>query len=461
MIAPDRDRAERSDRHTASHFQRSEQAEMTTASSKDPALSQETRGASDTDVAALHQEIARLHAHISELEQRCAAAENRQHAERVSSILTESAPDGVLALDLEGRVLYANPCLQRMLGHTESLVGWSESQLHPETRAADTSRSPTPPPPGFTTLLKQDGGTLPALVTRFPLRDATGARIGEALIVRDASAPVQKGTGGRHEQALLSGIINNARTVIFAKDPSGAYLMVNKRYEEIFHVKNEELLGRRDHDIFPKEIADRVVENDRQVLISRQSVELEELVPSDDGMHAYISAKFPLYDEDGQVYAICGIATDISDLKRLEKERAALQQEVLDRQQAMLRELSTPLIPLAEGVLVMPIIGAIDDLRARQILDALLTGIAEQRARTAILDITGVKGVNSVAAGALRQAAHAAKLLGAEVVLTGINAEVAQALIALDVDLGRTVTRNTLQSGIAYALRGRALSPAG
>ena len=433
---------------------------MTTASSKDPALSQETSGAkSDTDAAALHQEIARLRAHIRELEHRCADAETRPRAQDVRSALTESAPDGVLALDLDGRVLYANPCFRRMLGYTESLVGWSESQLRPGARAPDASASPAPA--GSTTFRKRDGGTLPMLVTRFPLHDATGTRIGEALIARDTPAPVHKGLGGRHEQALLSGIINNARTVIFAKDPSGAYLMVNKRYEEIFHHKNEELRGRRDHDVFPKEIADRVVENDQQVLASRQSIEIEEHVPSDDGMHTYISAKFPLYDEDGQVYAICGIATDISDLKRLENERTALQQEVLDRQQAMLRELSTPLIPLAEGVLVMPIIGAIDDLRARQILDALLTGIAEQRARTAILDITGVKGVNSVAAGALRQAAHAAKLLGAEVVLTGINAEVAQALIALDVDLGRTVTRNTLQSGIAYALRGRALSLSG
>lgn len=432
---------------------------MTTVSITGPAPSQDSNESkSDTDVAVLQQEITRLHARVIELEQKCLDAETRQPLLALSSAIAESAPDGVVALDRDGRVLYANPCFHQMLGYGDSLVGRSESQLHPAARAADASASPAPLPAGPIEFLKRDGGTLPALVTRFPLRDATGTHIGEALIARDASTPSRQGTGGQNEQALLSGIINSARTVIFAKAPDGSYLMVNKRYEEIFHVKNEELIGRKDHDVFPKEIADRVVANDRQVMASRESIEVEEMVPSDDGMHTYISAKFPLCDEDGKVYAICGIATDISDLKRLERERTALQQEMLNRQQEMLRELSTPLIPLAEGVLVMPIIGAIDGPRSRQILDTLLTGIAAQRARTAILDITGVKGVNVVAASALMQASHAAKLLGAEVVLTGINPEVAQALITLDVDLGRTVTLSTLQSGIAYALRGRALS---
>ena len=112
-----------------------------------------------------------------------------------------------------------------------------------------------------------------------------------------------------------------------------------------------------------------------------------------------------------------------------------------------------PLIPLAEGVLAMPLIGTIDAARAAQILDTLLDGVAAQRARVAILDIIGVRLVDAQVASALLNAARAVRLLGAHVILTGIRAEVAQALVHIGADLGDLTTRSTLQSGIASALK--------
>jgi anti-anti-sigma regulatory factor len=132
---------------------------------------------------------------------------------------------------------------------------------------------------------------------------------------------------------------------------------------------------------------------------------------------------------------------------------ARARDEIIRSQEAALRELSTPLIPLSDAVMVMPLIGAIDSKRAQQILEALLQGVAATRATTVILDITGVLVVDTQVANALVRAAQAVKLLGAGVVLTGIRPEVAQTLVGLGVDLRGIATLGTLQSGVALALR--------
>ena len=159
----------------------------------------------------------------------------------------------------------------------------------------------------------------------------------------------------------------------------------------------------------------------------------------------------PLIDGDNRVIGAASLVQDVTAQREAEKERIALQEQLIAAQQAALRELSTPLIPIADGVVVMPLIGAIDSARAQLVMEFLLDGITAQRAEYAILDITGVKVVDTEVAAALARVAQAAKLLGAQVILTGIRAEVARALINLGVDLGGVVTRSNLQTGIAYA----------
>ncbi|WP_434428042.1 STAS domain-containing protein [Nannocystis pusilla] len=100
----------------------------------------------------------------------------------------------------------------------------------------------------------------------------------------------------------------------------------------------------------------------------------------------------------------------------------------------------------------MPLIGQVDETRAKQVLETLLDGISKRRAAIAILDVTGVSMVDSAVANGLVQAARAVRLLGAQVVLTGIRAEVAGTLVGLGLELDGLVVRGTLQSGIAYAM---------
>lgn len=155
---------------------------------------------------------------------------------------------------------------------------------------------------------------------------------------------------------------------------------------------------------------------------------------------------------DGSVAYLSTIARDISEQKQAEAERSRLQEEIIQAQEAVLRELSTPLFPVSDDVVVMPLIGAIDSRRAEQVLETLLRGIETSRARTAILDITGVDVVDTQVANALIRAAQAARLLGTQVLLTGISPEVAQTLVGIGLDLQGLITRSTLQSGIAFAI---------
>ena len=160
----------------------------------------------------------------------------------------------------------------------------------------------------------------------------------------------------------------------------------------------------------------------------------------------------PMYDAAGAICGLRGVTMDISARIDAASEQRRLQDEIIRVQEATLAELSTPLIPISADVVVMPLIGAVDSRRAQQVLESLLNGLAEQRARTAIVDITGVPVVDTQVANTLLRAAQAVRRLGAHVVLTGIRPEVAQTLVGLGVELRGIVTHSTLQRGIAFAL---------
>lgn len=151
---------------------------------------------------------------------------------------------------------------------------------------------------------------------------------------------------------------------------------------------------------------------------------------------------------------IVGVRVDITSLKQAEQIRrqSEVQAEVIRAQEALLAELSSPLLQISERAVLMPLVGAIDTHRASRIIASLLSGVGNQRVRVAILDITGVSVVDTQVAHTFIQAARAVELLGARLVLTGIRPDVAQTIVALGVDLGTIITRADLQEGIRYAL---------
>ena len=129
------------------------------------------------------------------------------------------------------------------------------------------------------------------------------------------------------------------------------------------------------------------------------------------------------------------------------EERTSEQARLL----ALVEELSTPVIPIFEDTVALPLVGSIDSRRAQRINADLLEGISQRRAKIAIIDITGVPAVDTAVINSLMQAVRAAELMGCQVVLTGIRPEIAHTLVVLGVDLGEVVTLRNLQSGIEYA----------
>jgi PAS domain S-box-containing protein len=121
-----------------------------------------------------------------------------------------------------------------------------------------------------------------------------------------------------HSEQRLQAILDNSATVIFLKDLAGRYLLVNRRYEEVFRIAQTDVLGRTDYDLFPAEVADQFQANDRAALAAGLPITFEESAQQDDGIHSYISIKFPLHGPDGAVTGVCGIASDITERKLLD-----------------------------------------------------------------------------------------------------------------------------------------------
>jgi PAS domain S-box-containing protein len=143
--------------------------------------------------------------------------------------------------------------------------------------------------------------------------------------VRARTSELASSNAALHEsQHLLQAIVDNSLAVIYVKDIEGRYLMVNRRYEQLFHVTRQSIIGKADHELFPEERADAFRDFDRRVAEAGMPLEAEESMPQDDGLHTYISIKCPLVDESGRLYAVCGISTDISERKRVEAEREML-----------------------------------------------------------------------------------------------------------------------------------------
>jgi rsbT co-antagonist protein RsbR len=126
---------------------------------------------------------------------------------------------------------------------------------------------------------------------------------------------------------------------------------------------------------------------------------------------------------------------------------------VIREQQEAIRELSTPVLQIRERLLLLPIIGVIDPLRARQLTEQLLRAIRTNRAKVVVIDITGVAAMDATVANHLVQTVEAARLLGATVIVTGLSPEIAQTLVNIGVELGKMKTVGDLQGGIEEAER--------
>ena len=186
------------------------------------------------------------------------------------------------------------------------------------TQRVLTGRVPTPV---THRLLRKDGSLRWVRNTMIPEHDEKGRLVAYSGRIKDITT--WKKAEELHlnvETMHLQGIFDYSPAVIYIKDPNGFYMLVNHRFEALFRLTREQLQGKSDHDLFPKNVADKLQENDRQVIETGEPIEVEEVIPQDDGQRTYFSIKFPMFDGEGTIYGLCGISTDMTKQK-LDSER--------------------------------------------------------------------------------------------------------------------------------------------
>jgi PAS domain S-box-containing protein len=291
-------------------------------------------------------------------------------------------------------------------------------------------------------------------VRALPLPNDELAVCFEHITARKQAELMQAGQALRESQALFQTLFEHLPVPVMLKAAAdGRYILWNSACQRLLGVPASKVIGKTDHDLFPKAIADDLWAKHQAVHAAGVPItQLEELVssPNTPPIPASIT-RVPILDEAGMLRYVLIIVNDLTEQKRALDERESLQSQIIEAQQSALQELSTPLLPLSNKVVLMPIVGAMDSRRAQQVVETLLEGVSQYNAEIAILDITGVQVVDTQVANAFIQSARAVQLLGARVMLTGIRPEVAQTLVQLGVDLQGMLTRGSLQSGIAYA----------
>jgi PAS domain S-box-containing protein len=238
-------------------------------------------------------------------------------------------------------------------------------------------------------------------------------------------------------------------------DIQGIITLTNPAFDEMYGYEEGEAIGTAIWDPLPTE---EERENLRQYLayLMKEQPPLEpyEAQPTrKDGSVIDIKVVWNyLRDESDEVTGFISVVSDITEQKRAEEERERLQQEIIEAQREALAELSTPVIPVMERILVMPLVGSIDTMRARDIMRTLLEGISQNRAKVVILDVTGVPVMDTGVVNHINKTIQAARLKGAQTIVTGISDAVAEAIVDLGIDWGAVETLSDLRTGLTVAL---------
>lgn len=319
------------------------------------------------------------------LTQRKAAEEAQRESEETVMALLNAPTEGALLLDKQGTILAMNKTAAERFGKSlRELIGSNAfDSFSPEVGKARWShhewvvRSGKP----FRYEDMRDGRWLNTSL--YPVFDKKGQVVRVAVFSRDVTdqkraeeelkrakeklTQYSKGLEKRVRKRTreITSILKYTPAVVFIKDGKARYTLINSKFEELFRRRSEDILGKTDYEVFPKETADQFRASDQQVLDQGISIQVEDRVSHPDGVHTYLSVKFPLYDERGSVNGLCGIATDITALKKAEdrlrrlsgsimtsqeKERTAIARELHDELGQMLTALRMDAVWIREHI---------------------------------------------------------------------------------------------------------------
>jgi rsbT co-antagonist protein RsbR len=398
----------------------------------------------EEDISALQAENAALRRQITDLESTAARFQ----------ALVSSSDDLIMVIDKDGRYLDAAVTRSSFVDDVKpaQFIGKRMHELLP----ADVADH-------YVAIVRQVLATREVVKTEYMLPMPTGPMwfIGIVTALSDTTVLwVARDITKQHrlieveeELRTFQVLAENTPDGVSMARADGVLFYANAAYRKMTGY-GEAVLGKSNFDVYAESREALSAAAEEALLRGLWQGELTLKQPSGAVLPCQVSV-IVLTRADAKTKFFAAILRDLTPQRRAEQERLGLQEQIIEAQRAALRELSTPLVPLADGVIAMPLIGMIDSVRAYQVMEKLLEGITTLRARTAILDITGVTVVDTMVADALLKVARAARLLGAQVILTGIGPDVACSLVQIGADLSGIVTLGTLQSGISYALRQR------
>jgi len=272
---------------------------------------------------------------------RAEAEFERLRSERNLRQILNSIGDGVYGLDREGEITFANPAGARMIGYeVDELIGKkahrinhhskpdgsvfpeSESLIHAALKDGKVRHE------SGEVFWRRDGTSFPVEYTSTPIIDG-GEVQGAVVAFKNIAERKEYEVKLLESEERLVSILKYSPAVIYLKDLQGRFTLINNKFETLFNLKNEDIRGKTDRDIFPNEFAELFMANDQQVLQSGVPHEFEEVVPQPEGVHTYISNKFPLRDSRGEIYGLCGISLDITGRRRAEEQLKISREQLL------------------------------------------------------------------------------------------------------------------------------------
>lgn len=232
----------------------------------------------------------------------------------------DAVDDPIFLHDAEGRILRANRAYQRCAGVPfEAIIGQPYHHVFPKLDAplpacADAMHG------GSETMQEISVGGRGYRSRVFPVHDEQGVFLYSVHVLEDVTEHLQMAQAVQEVNDKLHAIMDNSQSLIYMADVEGRFQMVNRAFAQLFHMEPEQMLGQPREALMPKESAQQHRDNDLQIMRSGQPLTLEETNPQEDGLHTYLTVKFPLRKPDGSVYAVAGISSDITERKRHEAE---------------------------------------------------------------------------------------------------------------------------------------------
>jgi PAS domain S-box-containing protein len=250
-----------------------------------------------------------------------------EHASRELAAIVESSVDAIVSYNLDGMVVSWNKGAERFYGYTaaEALGRPASAMQPPEQReefaqAVKRIRQGRTVEPFETVCRGKDGQRIDLLLQLSPIKDRHGRVTGFSHIARDISAGKLAEKALRESEGRLLAITDHCPALIFLKDLKGRYLHVNRQFGEVFRLETATTLGKTDAELFSAKQAAAFRANDLRVMAAKAPLIFDEVVEQANGPHISVVTRFPLFDSQGEIYALGGVITDVTERRRLEEE---------------------------------------------------------------------------------------------------------------------------------------------